>query len=683
MAVLVLGPPLSHLLYPAHLSYVFLPGDSERFTPEPLEGTRYLLTLSAPILLALATVAFARRRPTLPAQMRTPLILLPQVVGIVIVIVAIVNDQKPPWDGEYFTPATFAAAALIACGLLLAARSEAVRDNRRSWIQDSRGWQIGFIVVAAALTALWELPAVNSERSIAWAINFHDAAFHLDETFAVINGLVPHYSFAAQYASLLPYFIGAMLLLFGKTLLIFTITLCAITVLALMAIYGVLRRAAGNATVAFLLFLPFMATSLFNISPDSVIRFTFGVYFPMFPLRYAGPYLLAWLLARHLDRAKQTTWPLFLAAGFVMLNNFEFGVVAVVATVAALVWTLDAWKPRDLLRLAAGVAIGVGGAVALYSLFTLISAGALPRFGRVLEFARLYGAAGYSSTPLAGVIGLPLVIYLTYVAAIGTATVRVLTKASNRVVTGMLAWSGVFGLGSASYYVTRSRSELLPATFSVWALTLALLAIVVLEAAARQPRRLPSPAAFAVLFGLGVSVCSLAQLPWPGPQIARLHRPPAGVRIEVDRSPLTAPVKPSSDPNVRRFVISLADGPSRFVAKPGAPVGIFVTAGHRIADAYGVVDVIPYTGPETVHTEEQVEESLDALRDAGGNTVLVEPDHIETLSRVLRRRGFAILTRSGLRRSWPGGSFAWPGIVVVGGMAKWVDMRHLHPAALD
>jgi hypothetical protein len=679
-AVIFLGPPLSELIYPSRLSFHFLPGDPGNVRPERIEDARYVLALAAPILLVIATIVGARRHPRLPPGVTDASVAATQALSVGLVVICLVNQRKDIWATEYFGDVTLLVACALAVAVTLVARSAWATTHRFPRSLALRPAHIGLLVTALLISSIWTLPAINTEQSIAWAINPGEYAFQIDETFAVINGLTPLADFSAQYASLLPYIIALPMLAFGKTLLTFTITACALTVLALTAVYGVLRRVTGSAFAAFALFVPFMATSLFSVYENAGVRFTFGTYFPMFPLRYFGPYLLAWLLARHLaGEPRRPVWPLCFAAGFVLLNNFEWGVVALGATIAALLWTTHRLSARQLLRLACGVALGLAGALAAFSLFTLIRAGSLPDLGRAPEFSRLYGLAGYSVAPLRGVFGLHLIIYLTYVAAIGTATVRAIAHKPNRALTGMLAWAGVFGLGSATYYVARSNPELLPMTFSAWALALALLTVAVVQQIAAHPRRRPGLAALAVLFGMGIVACSVAQAPAPWTQIERVERPPAGRQPQ----PLPSPIVPSQDPRVRRFVSSLADGPRRFVVKRGAPIALFLTIGHRVADAYGVVDVLPYTGAESIHTVEQLEDSLDALREAGGNTVLVEPTRIPPMYEVLFRRGFAMLTRSGLRATWPGGSIAWPGIVVVGGLTKWVDTRNLHPAALS
>jgi hypothetical protein len=437
------------------------------------------------------------------------------------------------------------------------------------------------------------LHAVNSDASIANApedVRYH-LGFTLDETVAVLDGRTPLVNFTAQYGSLWPFATALPMLAFGKTVLTFTVVLSALSGLALLAIYGVLRRATRSAPLALMLYLPFLATSLFMIGGTLANRSSVGTYFANFPLRYAMPFFLAWLTARRLERGggQRGTWLLFTVAGLALLNNGDFGVAALGATLAALLWTSERLDRATLLRLAAGVAAGLATALALVSLLTLVRAGSLPQLSRLVDYARTYAVGGFALMPIPGVLGLHLLIYLTYVAAIVVATVRALRGAANRVLTGMLAWAGVFGLGAGTYWVGRSHPVALKYQFSAWTLALALLTIVAVRELAAPRLRRTAVGALVVLFGFGVAACSLAQTPTPWSQVERLQAAfaPSEEGIEPD------PLVPPDDASTRTFVTSLADGRDRFVVKPGAPVAILLTTGHRVADAYGVSNVSP------------------------------------------------------------------------------------------
>ncbi len=694
VAILVLGPPLGDLIS-NDPGTRYLPRFAPFVDPEPTEKGRFLLALSGPILLSLATVLVTRRRPSGPVL---PLLALGAQVVTVAFLVACLAGQQAVMYGPtirrmegvsihwtFFTPATLVVAALLAGAVLLATRRRDMRALAAGWFAESRRRRIAATATASAVTAAWLLHAVDSDHSIAaaaWDVRFH-LGFTVDEAFAVLNGLTPLVDFSAQYGSLWPYLAALSMALFGETLTVFTLTMCAISAVALIAVYDVLRRASGSAIAALLLYLPFLATSMFRVRGTDLARETFGNYFGVMPLRYAGPYLLAWLTARHVERGgRRLPWALFAVAGVVLLNNVDFGIAALGASVAALVWTTVEPRRSSLLRLVAAVVLGLLLAFALVSLLTLLRAGELPRLERLTDYIRVFALGGFGMDTITGVLGFHLAMYVTYVAAIATATVRALNGAANRVLTGMLAWSGVFGLGAGSYFVGRSNPEALIACFSAWGLALALLAAVVVPQLAAQRGRAPSPAALAVLFGLGLAACSLAQTPLPWTQASRFD---ASLPPTADASASAAdPRVPPGDAATRRFVASIADG-RRFVLAPDAPVAILLTTGHRIAEAYGVENVSPYTGTESMLTEERVETTLDALQRAGGNTVIASANADSAVFAILARRGYRLLGASGDLTAYDpqrGLSDAAGHPWFEDTLTKWVDAERLRPPAL-
>jgi hypothetical protein len=696
-AILLLGPPLGRLFVPAPGTYTFLPEELPFIRPEPTEHARYLIALSAPLLAALAIAFGPRWQPRVPPRLVDAASALTQATLVGVVAAAFVaqrryvfgsdyNGGEHPFHLWYFTRPTILAAGALAVITAAAATNVRVRGVIAAQLRESVVRRRLAAVVVVAATVLWMLPALQSDRTIGLASA--DLLYHLqfpyDETFAVLNGRTPLVDFTAQYSSLWPFVTALSMTLFGKTLLTFTITMAAIGTLALLAVFDVLRRVTRSSLAALLLYLPFLASSLFLIGPSLEHRSTVGTYFGTFPLRYAGPWFLAWLTARQLARLEpprtRSLWLLFTAAGLALLNNGDFGVAATGACIAAFLWaTPESLTRAALLRLAAAAAAGLATALALVSLATLIRAGSLPQLGRLVDYARLYGIGSFALAPIPGVLGTHLLIYLTYVAAIVVATVRAVQGAANRILTGMLAWAGSFGLGAGTYYVGRSHPVALKHHFGAWSFALALLTVVVVGALATQPLRRTLVGGLVVLFGFSLMACSLAQLPRPWSEVERLRSATASI----EQWGTTRPFIPPADDAARRFVTTIADGPSRFVYRRGAPVALLLTDGHRIADAYGVVNVSPYTGIQSLQTVQRVEATLDALRDAGGNTVIVPGIPEPGLYEVLRRRGFQVLTASGLAPYVEGKTVPftqpWP---VVGGVMKWVDAHQLYARAL-
>jgi hypothetical protein len=622
VGIVVVGPPLGELLFPAsHLRY--WPQVTVGVLPEPTEHARFLIALTAPLLLTALTVLLVRRA-WLASPRAAILARATEVLGVLVVVACFVAQrlQAPQnYTGDlrpvvYFTLPSIVVAIAIAAAIAGGLRSSSVRKRAARWFAESRARRVGvaLVVIVALVVAL--LPAFNTDGSIAEA--FEAVSYHLqftyDETMAVVDGRSPIGDFATQYAALWPYLLAWAMSLLGSSLAVFTGLMATLTGVALLALYDILRRLTRSSVAALLLFLPLLATCGFRLHGPAVNRFSLVNYFGVMPLRYAGPFLVAWLVARHLDGARpRRTWPLFLAAGLAILNNIDFGLPALGATVAALAWTRSRPEARGLRSQLLEGAAGLAAALALVTTLLLARTGSLPDLSLLVRYARVFAIGGFSMLPIKPLVGIDIVIFLTHVAAVGVATVRALRGERDRVLTGMLAWSGIFGLGAGSYYVGHSLSELLIYTFPCWALSITLLTLLTIRGLAGTLRR-PAPAELACLVGFGLLVCSLAQTPVPWQQLQRiaLHSPPSFAR-------------PVGEPFVAQHTV------------PGESVVIMAELGHRIAASLKLHDVELYSGAKSIFTLEQVEESVAALRAAGGRKVFVERvSAYESFASVLR-----------------------------------------------
>jgi hypothetical protein len=163
-------------------------------------------------------------------------------------------------------------------------------------------------------------------------------------------------------------------------------------------------------------------------------------------------------------------------------------------------------------------------------------------------------------------------------------------------------------------------------------------------------------------------------MPWS--QVSRLESAP--IYAPPDAEPMERP----ADPAFRTFVASTPEAHGRFTIRHDAPVAFFTATGHLLADAYGIRDVVPYTG-RSVFTREQFDDTLDALRAAGGSTVLVPMLILPRIAALLADRGFRVQTTRGWSAGVPGDSVPVETIVVHSAdvypdeLTKWVDGRVL------
>jgi hypothetical protein len=223
--------------------------------------------------------------------------------------------------------------------------------------------------------------------------------------------------------------------------------------------------------------------------------------------------------------------------------------------------------------------------------------------------------------------------------------VRYARDDADRTLTGMLAFSGAFGLATGMYFVGRSIEFQLMILFPIWALSLALVAWTAAGAlrSARADRRRLSvvllPAAVA-LIGFGVMVSAIDRVSPPWRQVDRLVK--GGRAID-------------DTPNAQRFIESRTS-PGDHVLVIGTPLD------HRLADRAGVRNVSPFNGFIALVSPAEADRSLDQLEDEGGSEVfeaVTAPSAINPywskltgFATILRQRGYRLVERdpsSGLR----------------------------------
>jgi hypothetical protein len=588
-AAVLLGPPLGRALFAPGTVHFLIPG----IMPEPTEHARFVIAALAPMALGGLLLAVGGRRGAATARWRRAAhiaqaaLLAFAALTLIALRVWTYGGLTAEWGYQfrvYFTPATIVVALAVAAGIVALLRSDALVERLRALAHETRARRTAGLAIALLFTAIWLLTAFNTEGTIgltnlAVLVNFY---YWPDEVFAVLNGAVPLVDFHAQYMQLWPWVTAGAMALFGTTLAVFCGVMIAATMAVMTAVYATLRRVVGSSLIALALFAPFLATSFFKMRGTLENRYGPANLFSLFPVRFGGPYVLAWLMARRLDGARpRSATLLFLFAGLVLINNPEFGVPAFAATVAALLLTLPDPTPRAAARLLGEVVLGTAGALAAVALLTLIAAGSLPDYTQALEFSRLVWNGGMGLMPMPG-FGFHYAIYVTFAGAIVLAVVRTVDRQRDVVLTALLCWVGLFGLGASTYFVGRSHPEMLISVFSSWALALALLLVAAVRAIRARPRRLPTAAELAVLIGFGLAVCSIAQTPTPWSQVTRLQH-------------TTKPaVKPLA---AEQFV--------RAHTHPGEHVMIAVPLGHWIAYDVGIVDDFPYTNTSVIPTKEQ------------------------------------------------------------------------------
>jgi hypothetical protein len=595
-AIALLGPPLAHVLFRPDGDALWPPGWWEaRGNPEPVKHARYLLAALAPLPLVAAVLVGARRAPALPPQAIRAVVLGSQALLLALLALAVLGQHDVvPLGGPQapqlalFGVGTLVVAAGLVAAALLALRRERVAAWAAGLARETTRRRVVAAVLAAAFATAWLLQAVTTDRLVEDQGQFN---WTLNDAFAVLDGRTPLVDYHLLYGKLVPYPAALAMKAFGTTGFVYTAFLALLSLLALLAVYALLRRVAGSSLLALGLFLPFLALTGMRATMTQA-----GTW----PMRYGGAYVLAWLTVRQLDgRSPRRPWVLAFVGALVAVNSMEFGLGALLGSVAALLCAQPPRSVRVAARLGGELAAGAVGALALVCAFTLARAGALPDLDLLTEWPRIFTSLGWFSLPVPS-FGLHLAVYATFVGATALAAVRLARGADEPLLTSMLMWSGVFGLVAGSYYVGRAEDLKLLAMFSAWAFALALLTIACVRALAARAWRAPTLAQLLVLFGFALAVCTVVQMPAPWKQVERLTRATPALRYR---------------PAAERFV--------RERTSPGEKVAILFPEAHRIAYDLGLDNVSPFGIQNAVVTVSQMRALIDTLRREQVNAVFV------------------------------------------------------------
>jgi len=627
--ILLIGPPLGRaFLGPGDVVF----WETAAVHVEPAEHGRYVVALLGPLLLAAVVLASGRLRWRPPQGAARIAAVAVQLTVIAVLVLAGLAQYNIGWRVEQARPSAIlkpwmliAAAALTLLALVVMRRERIAAALARIALRETRARRIACTALAALLTAVWLLTAVNTDDTIGDALGVNLIPWTMNETFAVLDGRTPLVDFHATYGQLLSYAPAAAMALLGKaTTTEWTVTMASISGLSLLAVYATLRRVVRSSLLALLLFLPVLATGFFTMIEIGDSRLSPASIFSLWPVRYAGPYLLAWLTARHVDRAApRQAWLLLCAGGLVAINNPEFGVGAFAGTLAALLCARPPTSWRAAGRLLAEAAGGLLAAWLLVSLVALVRTGELPDLGLLLEFSRLIGVGGWSLVPMPA-MGFHVALYVTFSGALVLAAVRAKRAEPDVVLTGMLAWSGTFGLIAGSYYVGHSDGLGLISMLSAWSLAVALLLVAVVRDLAARGWRRPAPLQVAVLFAFAFTACCLTQLPSPGTQLSRIANHKAAPEF--------------ATPETVQLVDRLTD--------PGERVALLVPVGQRIAYDLDLTNVAPYSSVESMPTPEQTRDTIALLRREGvrhvflGNYDTTPGDFLPDVAAAFREAGY-------------------------------------------
>src|SRR5215207_5018473 len=417
-AILALGPVLGHALFRSVPAVDGLwPPDwwLTEGKPEPVELGRYLVAIAAPPLAAVLVLVIALRKPALPTPLIRPLAIASQVLAAAFVALACLGQHEVVFADRPLPTIFGVRTLLVAAGLLLAAlvvlRRRDVAERLARLVRETPGRRRLGLALALAVSVPCLLQGLvvdgiaEDQGVFSWTVN---------DAFAILDGHTPLVDYHLLYAKLLPYPAALAMATFGTSALVYGVLMLLLSALALLAVYAIFRRMVSSSLLALGLFVPFLA--LGDIGNSMLLT-------AMWPMRYGGAYLMAWLVARNVDRGGGRVWPLFAVGAVVAVNETEFGTAALVASLVALTCARPPRSRRAALGFALDAAAGVLAGLAVVALLTLARAGSLPDPALLHEWPRIFTTLGWFSMPMPAV-SLHLALYLTFAACLLVAAVR-------------------------------------------------------------------------------------------------------------------------------------------------------------------------------------------------------------------------------------------------------------------
>ena len=548
---------------------------------------------------------------------------------------------QPGYFDHYLVSGTTLVAGVLfgAVLTLLAIRPprEWPRAPLRGFVGTVSRWRWAAVAIALLATVIWLLPAVVTDSTVSRAGPL--AAGHIpvqgEDYFAAVNGRTPMVNYISQYANLLPLLLLPLFKAFGTSITSYSIMMCILSALGMVAVFGAFTEVTRGVWRGLALYVPWVALSLYPWNDVGPYREFDGIYYAVFPGRYFGPFVLALLFALHVRGRRIPIWALFGFSGLVVLNNYEFGVGALLALPIALgvSWDRSVALRRRLGDLILQGAAGLLGALLAVTAITLIRTGEVPDLSLLTYFNRLFLQESYGLEPMS-TLGVHWALYATYAAAILIAAVRYVRDERDRALTGMLAFSGVFGLVTGMYFVGRSSQFQLMLLFPAWGLSLTLVAWTMARTlhSARTDRtrlrRLLLPG-FAALAGFGVMVAAIGQLPFPQHQISRLRAGGTAQNLEPTERLIEAHTHPGEK------VLMIGTAPD-----------------HLVAVHAGVANDSPLNGTTSLISHREADRSIDQLEDEGGDLVFEGVSSLPSggfsfgipeFGDILRRRGYTVI----------------------------------------
>jgi len=460
----------------------------EGVRPEPIEQVRYIFAIViVPTVFLLSLIAFLNIR--LQNGVRLVGVLTVQVLFLMFIIKNAISGYPPNFSisgqGVYtFSPIhTFYQ---FCCGVIISAvafiyyqKFKTLNLTYNKLIQNIISYTLAVLVTIVGI-----LP------SIAFNLDSFPLTHHLGYTMgeyaAFLNGKTPLVSVFPQYQNILSYLTWPIFQLFGLSITSLSLTMGGLLLTGMMLIYQIFRYCTQNAWLALALYIPFCAISFYTPTEWGV-GFNLNTYNYFSGIsRYFGLMVTAFFCAKYLlnPTAKRMILLFFIGTIFA-INNLDFGIPVLVATLmATLLTTEDGILPsfKNIFRISIIFLFSVMVALSLFFVITLLKSGQFPNWLLIFKYQKIFAFYGFGMFPMPK-WGLHWLIFITFMATILVAIWQIVVHFNNknvlssqqRLQIGLLIFSGISGSGAFMYFIGRSTWYNLITIFTIFSFALLLL----------------------------------------------------------------------------------------------------------------------------------------------------------------------------------------------------------------
>jgi hypothetical protein len=320
--------------------------------------------------------------------------------------------------------------------------------------------RLGEFVICLPLLAMFFASLLGSSNLYAGSSNHFSAVFEPVVQVHLGKDLLVNY--ASQYG-LYPDFLAPLFALLGFDVIRFTLVFGLLSVFSYYLLWLVLRQAIARRGVAVMGFLALFVNGwlMYQLRTLEYYSSFADLYFQYIPLRFIFPasaVAMAWCYYR--NRSSRLYWFAQIVLAFGLLWNFESGLVAQAAWLAALGydslfandWLLRGRKAAFHVLATFLATAGVGFA---YATLKFCWFGVWPDYTRLCDFQRIFYISGFYMLPMHFQGAWQLVV-LVYLAGLAQAAMALIVNDHSPRHTLVFLLS-VMGLGLFSYYQGRSH----------------------------------------------------------------------------------------------------------------------------------------------------------------------------------------------------------------------------------